>query len=81
MFKVGYYLALISRHELGKSNGAMVDHELDQVQELEKVANLKHCEVGSEDVDHGTEGDVGEGDVGDVVEGGAIVEELQPIKP
>jgi hypothetical protein len=76
MFKVGYYLVLISRHELGKSNGAMVDHELDYVQELEKIANLKHYEVGSKDVDHGIEGDVGEGDVGDVVEGGAIVEEL-----
>ncbi len=59
----------------------MVDHELDQVQELEKVANLKHCEVGSEDVDHGTEGDVGEGDVGDLAEGGAIVEELEATKP
>ncbi len=81
MFKVGYYLNSNFKHELGKSNGAMVDHELDQVQKLEKVANFKHSEVGLGDVDHGIEGDVGKGDIGDVGEGGAIVEEWEATKP
>ncbi len=71
--KLDTTFTLIFNNEQGKSNGAMVDHELDQVQELEIVTNFKHYEVGLGDVNHGIRGDVGKGDVGDVVEGGAIV--------
>ncbi len=38
--KLDATLAPISKQELGRSNGAMVYHELDQVQKLGKVATL-----------------------------------------